>query len=262
MQHEPLAMTDQFSRETARQMARKAALMASQDYQVRAKRGRRSSDLSLNRFALHTWGVLATLSLVAGATATFNQSSNPLEFLAVSMSEPLFQEGNRQIAEKSAPVATATTQVADLKREADSETTLVQTLPSELGSLRLQGGFDEITTGSIPPANDQPTFGRGLEPVSQPSASSKGPSRSFGLVISVESSKAVLEHQYAALVQREPALFADLSPVIEPTRKKGGRAFSLVTGPFETSDAAARFCRQVQLRLTLSCLPQTYKAAH
>ncbi|MEL6735331.1 MAG: hypothetical protein AAFO98_05555 [Pseudomonadota bacterium] len=261
MQHEPLAMTDQFSREAARQMAKKAALMASQDYQARAKGGRRSTDVSLNRFALHTWGILAALSLVAGATATFNQSSNPLEFLAVTMSKPLFPEETRQIAEKSAPVATAPAEVAGLKSEADTGTRLAQTSPPELGNLRLQGAVDATTTGSVRPAGDQPISSSGPKPSGAPSALDTVSSRSFGMAISIESSKDVLERQYAALLQREPGLFADLSPVIEPISKKGGQAFSLVTGPFETSSAAARFCRQVQLRLTLTCLPQAYKAA-
>ncbi|MEM1039544.1 MAG: hypothetical protein AAGI12_08740 [Pseudomonadota bacterium] len=253
-------MTDQFSRETARQMAKRAALMASQDYLERAKGGRRSSDLSLNRFALHTWGVLAALSLVAGATATFNKASNPLEFLAVSMSKPLLPQGNRQIAEKTAPVASAPARIADVDNDAGDGINLARTLPSQLGNLRLEGAIDEVTTGSIR-LTDGPAISAGdMTPQDGP-GSLKSVSRNFGMVISVETSKRVLERQYTALVQREPDLFAGLSPVIEAGRKKGGQVFSLVTGPFQTSQAAAHFCRQVQLRLTLSCSPQTYKAA-
>lgn len=236
MQQEPLATTDQFSREATRRIAREAARGAVADFTARVNHGRREGDLSLSRFALHTWGVVAAMSLIVGVSASLIQQPDPFASLAVTISKRL----NDVVRPKQAAVVQT---VPEAHKQATAPLPKSQKFDFELaGSLRLNEPLDETVTGSVSSAPERP----------------RPPGPSIGMVISVHKSADILKRRYSALLQREPGLFAGLEPIIEPNSDKIGDSLALTAGPFASSEEAANFCREIQLRLTLTCSPTVY----
>ena len=216
---------DDIRRRTAKRAAKQASAHFSRLNQPTPTRDSKS---------LYTWGTLAASCFMLAGLMSIYPEITPINI------QPVHKNIER--------LATApTTAQPTVKSEKQMEIVVHDPSPTPITPVNIRRsaehsvGLDPLPTGTV---KSEPT-----KPVN------KAQTGNLAAEIGRASAPKSLSVRYQALQQRQPDLFAGLTPLIGDATNANS---SLLAGPFDTQKAVADFCRSVRLKLTIDCNPTDY----